>query len=177
MKQFKSHDLVTHLMVQTRTVYLYDAVHTESVENTLLKLDYLARISTKPITLNICSPGGSVDSGIALYDFIKSSKVKINTHCSGLAASMGAILLAAGHKRTITKNSRVMIHQPSGGYIGKSSDIATHAKEIVRVRELLTTLLANDSGQAFKKVYKDIEADTWLSADEAKEYGLVDKVI
>ena len=168
-----------HFMQETRIVYLHDEVSRFCVDHTLRNLDYLTKLSEKPITLRICSPGGSVDYGLVLYDFIKSSKAPVHTVCSGMAASMAAILLGAGKKghRTVTKNSRIMIHQPTSGFIGKASDIEVHAKETARIRSLLNQLLSNDTKQPLKKVTKDTELDYWMTADEAKAYGLVDKVI
>lgn len=164
-------------MEATRTIYFFDEVCHYDVRNTLLKLEYLSSINKKPITLQICSPGGSVDAGIVLYDYIKSSKVPIYTHCKGMAASMAAILLGAGKKRTIDKNARVMIHQPSSGCIGKALDIETYAKEVTRIRELLNRLLSEDTGQKLSKVTKDTALDLWLDANEAVKYGIVDKIV
>ncbi len=142
-------------------------------------LTYLSELGKAPITLEICSPGGSVDYGLVLYDFIKSSKVPIYTHCTGMAASMGAVLLAAGKKgyRSASKNSRIMIHQPSSGYIGKASDIEIHANETKRIRKLLNQIIANDTGKPLARVSKDTELDYWMTAEEAKEYGLIDRIV
>jgi ATP-dependent Clp protease protease subunit len=142
-------------------------------------MEYLSKISKEPITLRMCSPGGSVDHGLVLYDYIKASKVPIHVIVSGMAASMAAILLGAGKKgkRYATKNSRIMIHQPSSGFLGKAIDIEIHAKEVSRLRHLLNSLLSEDTGQPLKKVSKDTESDYWMTAEEAKKYGLVDKVI
>lgn len=179
MKKFDSGNLDLHVAEATRVVHLSREVDGFSVSQTLLLLNYLIGRSKAPITLQICSPGGSVDHGMVLYDFIKASKVHIHTRCSGMAASMGAILLASGKKgqRTASKNSRIMIHQPSSGYIGKASDIEIHANETKRIRKLLNQIIANDTGKPLARVSKDTELDYWMTAEEAKEYGLIDKII
>lgn len=165
------------VLLEKRILYFHADVSTYSVEKMLIYLEYLNLKSSKPIQLNICSPGGSVDAGLGLYDYIKSSRSKINTHCTGLAASMGAILLAGGAKRTATRNARIMIHQPSSGFIGKATDIENHANEISRVRKLLSTLISADTGQPFNKVNKDMNEDLWMTAEEALKYGLIDKIV
>lgn len=171
--------LTFHVMQEKRVILFHEEVGRYSVERVLTNLEYLTAISNKPITLRFCSPGGSVDHGMVLYDFIKSSKIQINTHCYGMAASMAAILLGAGKKghRSASKNARIMIHQPSSGYIGKASDIEIHAKETARIRKLLNTLISNDTKQPYNKVAKDTELDLWMTAEEAKKYGIIDKII
>lgn len=179
MKKFNKLNFEGHVTQETRTILYNEEVSRYSVADVILKLEYLTNIANKPVTLKICSPGGSVDAGLALYDYIKSSKVPIHTVCFGMAASMGAILLGAGKKgkRFATKNSRIMIHQPSSGYIGKALDIEVHAKETARIRGLLNQLLSEDTGQPLKKVTKDTELDYWMTAKEALQYGLIDKII
>ncbi len=166
-------------LIRKRIIFLHHAVVDFGIEDIIGIMVYLNTLNSKPITLNICSPGGSVDHGLALYDFIKTSKAPVHTHCSGLAASMGAILLAAGKKgkRTASKNSRIMIHQPSGGYIGKASDIEVHANETSRIKKLLSQLVADDTGKSIHKVIKDMNQDLWMTAAEAKSYGLIDKIV
>lgn len=131
------------------------------------------------ITLYINSPGGSVTAGMAIFDTMEHIKPDVSTICVGMAASMGAFLLAMGQKgkRFALPNSRVMIHQPSGGFQGTASDIEITAKEIIKIREKLNQLLAERSGQTVEKVATDSDRDFWMSADEAAAYGLVDKVI
>jgi ATP-dependent Clp protease protease subunit len=172
-------DLDLHYLQETRTILFHHEVGQSRVTDALTSMDYLARLNKKPITLRLCSPGGSVDYGLVLYDYIKSSKVPIYTICSGMAASMAAILLGSGKKgkRFATKNSRIMIHQPSSGFIGKAIDIEIHAKETARIRSLLNNIIANDTGQKLSKVSKDTELDFWMTAEQALKYGLIDKII
>lgn len=133
----------------------------------------------KDIHIYINTPGGSVTDGMAIYDTINFVKCDVVTYCLGMAASMGTVLLAAGTpgKRFALPNSRVMIHQPSGGAGGQASDISIAAKEILRWRQTLNTVLAEHTGQPLEKVEKDSDRDYYLSADEAKAYGIVDHVI
>jgi ATP-dependent Clp protease protease subunit len=178
LKDIRS-DLELHYMQESRTVFFHGEVGQFKLEDALRNLDYLANISKKPIILRICSPGGSVDYGLVLYDYIKMSKVPIHTLCSGMAASMAAILLGSGKKgkRMATKSSRIMIHQPSSGYIGKASDIEIHANETKRIRNLLNTIISKDTGQPLKKVEKDTELDLWMTAENALQYGIIDKIV
>jgi ATP-dependent Clp protease, protease subunit len=133
----------------------------------------------KDIYLYINSPGGSVSAGLAIFDTMNFIKPDVSTLCTGMAASMGAFLLAAGAKgkRIALPNASVMIHQPSGGARGPASDIEISAREILKTREQLNKILAERTGQTLEKVARDVERDFWLSADESKEYGLVDQVI
>jgi ATP-dependent Clp protease protease subunit len=133
----------------------------------------------KEIFLYINSPGGSVSAGLGIYDTMQYLKCPVATICIGQAASMGAVLLAAGSKgkRKCLPNARVMIHQPSGGTQGQSTDIQIQAKEMLRIREILNGILAKHSGQKVEKIDLDTERDNFMSADEAKAYGLVDEVI
>ena len=133
----------------------------------------------KEISLYINSPGGSVTSGMAIYDTMQFCKPDISTLCIGQAASMGAILLAGGakNKRFALNNSRVMIHQPLGGFQGQSSDIQIHAKEIQKVRENLNSILSKHTGNDINKIAQDTERDNFMSSNEAKNYGLIDNVL
>ena len=133
----------------------------------------------KDISLYINSPGGSVSAGMAIYDTMQFIKPKVNTVCTGQAASMGALLLTAGADggRFALPHARIMIHQPLGGFQGQASDIDIHAKEILRIREELNQVLVKHTGQKMDKVEKDTERDNFMSADEATEYGLIDEVI
>ena len=133
----------------------------------------------KDISLYINSPGGSVTAGMAIYDTMQFIKPNVNTVCTGQAASMGALLLTAGAtgNRFALPHARIMIHQPLGGYQGQATDIDIHAKEILRIREELNQIMAKHSGQTLEKVSQDTERDNFMSADEAKEYGLIDDVI
>ena len=131
------------------------------------------------IKLYINSPGGSVTSGLAIFDTMELIKPHVSTICVGMAASMGAFLLACGEqgKRFALRNSRVMIHQPSGGFHGTAADIEITAKEIIKIRERLNLILAEKSGQKVAKVSSDSDRDYWMDALEAKNYGIVDKVV
>ena len=133
----------------------------------------------KDIDIYINSPGGSVSAGMAIYDTMQMLSCDIKTYCVGQAASMGALLLAAGSagKRYALENSRIMIHQPLGGAEGQASDIAIHAKEILRIKDNLNKILSNHSGKTLAKVEKDTERDYFMSAIEAKKYGIVDEVL
>lgn len=132
----------------------------------------------KDIQLYINSPGGIIYSGLAIYDTMQYIRPDINTICIGMAASMAAILLAAGTKgkRSALPNSRIMIHQPSGGAQGQAAEIEIAAKEILSLRELSNNILAKHSGQPLEKVARDVERDFFMSAEDAKNYGLVDKI-
>ena len=133
----------------------------------------------KDIALYINSPGGSVSSGLAIYDTMQFIKPDVSTICIGMAASMGAVLLAGGAKgkRFMLPNSRAMIHQPSGGYQGQASDIHIQAQEILKIRERLNEILARHTGQTVEKIKLDSERDNFMSPTEAIAYGLVDKLL
>jgi len=133
----------------------------------------------KDISIYINSPGGSVTAGLAIYDTIRFVKPDVATYCVGQASSMGALLLCAGTKgkRHVLPNSRIMIHQPWGGIEGAAEDISRHAKEILRMRDRINEILAHHTGQSLEKVQKDTDRDYFMSAQEAKDYGLVDEVI
>jgi ATP-dependent Clp protease protease subunit len=133
----------------------------------------------KDIHIYINTPGGLVSSGLAIYDTMQYVKPAIATYCIGQAASMGSLLLAAGTKgkRYALPHSRIMLHQPMGGFQGQATDIEIHAREILRVKETLNRILANHTGQTIEKIQADTDRDFFMSGDEAKEYGLVDEVI
>lgn len=133
----------------------------------------------KDVNIYVNSPGGSVTSGLAIYDTMQFVKCDVATYCVGQASSMGAMLLCAGTKgkRHALPNSRIMIHQPWGGIQGAAEDISRHAKEILKMRDRINEILANHTGQSLEKVQKDTDRDYFMSADEAKEYGLIDEVI
>lgn len=132
----------------------------------------------KDIFLYVNSPGGSVTAGLAVYDTMQFIKADVSTICVGLAASMAAVLLSAGAKgkRAALKNSKIMIHQPWGGYQGSASDIEIHAREIVKTKEQINGIVAKHTGQPMKKIVADTDRDFFMSAEDAKEYGLVDEV-
>jgi ATP-dependent Clp protease protease subunit len=133
----------------------------------------------KDINLYINSPGGSVTAGLAIYDTIQFIRPDVTTICVGMCASMGALLLTAGAKgkRFALPNSRILIHQPSGGMQGQATDVRIHAEELIRIRELTSQILARHTGQDLEQIERDVERDRYLSAVQAKEYGLIDEVI
>ena len=135
--------------------------------------------SKKDISLYIHSPGGYVTAGMAIYDTMQFMTCDVATYCIGMAASMGAVLLAAGTKgkRFSLPNSRIMIHQPSGGARGQASDISIQAKEILRLKKRLNEIMAFHTGQPVERIDRDMERDNYMSADDAKEYGIVDEVV
>ena len=133
----------------------------------------------KDINLYINSPGGSVTAGLAIYDTMQFIRPDVTTICVGMCASMGALLLTAGAKgkRFALPNSRILIHQPSGGMQGQATDVRIHAEELIRIRELTSEILAKHTGQSMDQIERDVERDRYLSAVQAKEYGLIDEVI
>jgi ATP-dependent Clp protease protease subunit len=133
----------------------------------------------KDINLYINSPGGSVTAGLAIYDTMQFIRPDVTTICVGMCASMGALLLTAGAKgkRFALPNSRILIHQPSGGMQGQATDVRIHAEELIRIRELTSQILAKHTGQDMETIERDVERDRYLSAQQAKEYGLIDEVI
>ncbi|MCY3909197.1 MAG: ATP-dependent Clp protease proteolytic subunit [Cyanobacteria bacterium MAG COS3_bin_20] len=173
-------DIYTRLGVE-RILFLGSEVNDGIANSLVAQMLYLeSEDSSKPIYLYINSPGGSVTAGLAIYDTIQYVKSEVVTICVGLAASMGAFLLAAGTKgkRVALPHSRIMIHQPLGGTSRRqASDIEIEAREILRMKEMLNRSLADMSGQSFEKIEKDTDRDYFLSAEEAKEYGLIDRVI
>ena len=172
-------DIYTRLGVE-RILFLGQEV-TDSLANRIVaQMLYLdAEDSNKPIYLYINSPGGSVTAGMAIYDTMQYIKADVVTICVGLAASMGAFLLAAGTpgKRLALPHARIMIHQPLGGARGQATDIEIEARETLRIRSLLNDILVTRTGQTLAKIQKDTDRDYFLSAQEAKDYGLIDQVI
>ena len=173
-------DIYTRLGVE-RILFLGSDVNDGVANSLVAQMLYLdSEDSSKPIYLYINSPGGSVTAGLAIYDTIQYVKSEVVTICVGLAASMGAFLLAAGTKgkRVALPHSRIMIHQPLGGTSRRqASDIEIEAREILRMKEMLNRSLSDMSGQSFEKIEKDTDRDYFLSAEEAKDYGLIDRVI
>ena len=133
----------------------------------------------KDINIYINSPGGSVTAGLAIYDTMQFIRPDVTTICVGMCASMGALLLTAGAKgkRFALPNSRILIHQPSGGMQGQATDVRIHAEELIRIRELTSEILAKHTGQSMEQIERDVERDRYLSAVQAKDYGLIDEVI
>ena len=175
----KAQDAIDSKLLDERKVFLWGMVDDKSAKHVIDRLMYLDSLETKDITLYINSPGGYVTSGFAMYDTIKSLKSDVSTVCTGLAASMGSILLSVGTKgkRFIQPHARVMIHQPSGGARGQASDIEITAKEIVKTKELSARILADNCGKKYEEVMKDFNRDHWMGADESLDYGIVDGVI
>jgi ATP-dependent Clp protease protease subunit len=160
-------------------VFLWGQVDDASAKHVIDRLLYLDLQNSKEIQLVINSPGGYVTSGFAIYDTIKSLKSPVSTVCSGLAASMGSILLSAGAKgrRFMQPHAQVMIHQPSGGARGQASNIEIQAREIIKTRELSAQILADNCGQKVDKVMKDFDRDYWMNAEESLAYGIVDAIL
>ena len=175
----RSYDIYSRLL-KDRIIFLGTPIN-DAVANTIIaQLLFLAADDPeKDIHLYINSPGGSITSGMAIYDTMQFIKPDVSTICIGMAASMGAFLLAAGQKgkRFALPNSEVMIHQPLGGAEGQASDIEIRAKRIIKLRDKLNTILAERTGQTMKRIEKDTDRDYFMTAAEATEYGIVDKVI
>jgi len=175
----RSYDIYSRLL-KDRIVILGEPID-DHVANVLIAqfLFLEAEDPTKDISLYINSPGGQVTAGMAIYDTMQYIKSNVSTLCLGQASSMAAILLAAGEPgmRFSLPHSRILIHQPMGGFQGQASDIDIHAKEILRMREELNLILAEHTGQSVKKVTADTERDFFMSGEEAREYGIVDRVI
>jgi len=175
----RAYDIYSRLLKE-RIIFLGTAVNDEIANVIIAQLLFLeADDPDKDITFYINSPGGVVTAGMAIYDTMKYIRCDIATLCMGQAASMGAFLLSAGTKgkRYALPNSRILIHQPLGGYQGQASDIDIHAREILRMRADLNRLLADHTGQPMDKIELDTERDYFMSAAEAKVYGLVDQVL
>jgi ATP-dependent Clp protease protease subunit len=166
--------------LEQRRVFLWGPVTDESAEKVVNRLLYLDAIDPgKDIYLYINSPGGVVTSGMVVYDTMQMIASPVHTVCMGLAASMGSILLSGGKKgtRQIWQHGRVMIHQPSlGGMYGQATDIEITAKEIMKTKEMSAQLLAKNCGKTFEQIMKDFDRDYWMNAEEAIEYGIVDKI-
>ncbi|MBD2777033.1 ATP-dependent Clp protease proteolytic subunit [Iningainema tapete] len=167
-------------LARDRIIFLGEEVDDKVANEIIAIMLYLdSEDPGKDIFLYINSPGGMVTSGLAIYDTMQHIKSDVVTICVGLAASMGSFLLAGGTKgkRLALPHSRIMIHQPSGGTRGQATDIEIEAREIIRIRHQLNNIYANNTGQALSKIEKDMDRDFFMSAQEAKEYGLVDRVI
>lgn len=164
--------------LEQRKVFLWGAVHDESAEKIVNRLLYLeSEKPGEPITLFVNSPGGSVTSGLVIIDVMKMISSPVNTVCMGLAASMGAMILSFGKKKSIFENGRVMIHQPSISSIsGQASDMEITANQILKTREMLAEMLAANCKQPIEKIRKDFDRDYWMDAKESKEYGIVDEI-
>jgi ATP-dependent Clp protease protease subunit len=175
----RSYDIYSRLLKE-RVVFLVGPVNDMTANLVVAQLLFLeAENPDKDISFYINSPGGSVTAGMAIYDTMQFIKPDVSTLCTGQAASMGALLLTAGAKgkRFILPNSRVMIHQPLGGFQGQASDIEIHAREILYLREKLNRIMAHHTGQPLETIANDTDRDNFMSAEQSVAYGLVDKVI
>ena len=175
-------DKIEEKLLKSRRVFLSDAVDNDSAKDIIRKLWYLETIDPgKPILFIINSPGGAVDSGFAIWDQIKMITSPVTTLVTGLAASMGSILslCAAKGRRFATEHARIMIHQPAINAVirGQATDLEIHAKEILKTREALVDIYVQATGKDAKTIDKAIDRDTWMSAKEAKDYGLLDKIV
>lgn len=175
----KVQDLIDHKLLSERKVFLWGMVDDDSARHVVDRLLYLNALNHEEIKLYINSPGGYVTAGFSIYDTMKEIESPVSTICTGLAASMGSILLSAGEKgkRFIQPHARVMIHQPSGGARGPASDIEITAIEILKTKELSARILAENSNQSYEQVMKDFNRDHWMGAEESVAYGIVDKVL
>lgn len=175
----RSYDIYSRLL-NDRIIFLSDEVNDTTASLIVAQMLYLeAQDPDKDIYFYINSPGGSISSGMAIYDTMNYIKCDVSTICVGMAASMGAFLLSSGAKgkRFALPNAEVMIHQPLGGMQGQASDIKIHADHILKIRDKMNTLLAEQTGKPLETIRKDTDRDNFLSAEEAREYGLIDKVI
>jgi ATP-dependent Clp protease protease subunit len=175
----RSYDIYSRLLKE-RVIFLVGEVNDQTANLVVAQLLFLeSENPDKDISFYINSPGGSVSAGMAIFDTMQFIKPEVSTLCMGMAASMGSFLLMAGAKgkRFALPNSKIMIHQPSGGASGQATDIEIHAREIIKTREQLNKIYADRTGQPLEKIAADMERDRYMSADEAQAYGLVDQVI
>jgi ATP-dependent Clp protease, protease subunit len=175
----RAYDIYSRLLKE-RVIFLVGPINDQMANVIVAQLLFLeSENPDKDINLYINSPGGSVSAGLAIYDTMQFIKPDVSTLCTGLAASMGAFLLAAGAKgkRFVLPNSRVMIHQPSGGFSGQASDIEIHAKEVLYLKRRLNEMMALHTGQTMEVIERDTDRDNFMSAEEAVKYGLIDRVL
>lgn len=175
----KVQDLIDNKLLEERKVFLWGMVNDKSAHHVIDRLMYLDAISKEEIKFYINSPGGYVTAGFSIYDTMREIESPVATICTGLAASMGSLLLSGGEKgrRLIQPHARVMIHQPSGGVRGAASDIEITAQEILKTKELSAKILAENTGQPYEKVLKDFNRDHWMGSEESIAYGIVDEII
>ena len=175
----RSYDIFSRLL-KDRIIFLSDEVNDVTASLVVAQLLFLdSEDPDKDINLYINSPGGSITAGMAIYDTMQYTKADVSTICVGMAASMGAFLLSAGAKgkRYALPNSEIMIHQPLGGTQGQATDIQIHAERIIKMKEKLNKMLSENTGQPLDKIKMDTERDNFMSAQEALEYGLIDKIV
>lgn len=179
-KTSKLQDAIDSKLLEERKIFLWGQVDNKSAKHVVDRLLYLEMADPKKeIQLIINSPGGMVTSGFTIYDTIKSISAPVSTICTGLAASMGSILLSVGEKgrRFIMPNARVMIHQPSGGAGGQASDIEIQMEEIIKIKKIGAEILAENCGQKVDKIMTDFNRDYWMNAEESIKYGIVDGML
>jgi ATP-dependent Clp protease protease subunit len=175
----RAYDIYSRLLKE-RVIFLVGPIHDAMANLVVAQLLFLeSENPDKDIHLYINSPGGSVSAGMAMYDTMEFIKPDVSTLCTGLAASMGAFLLCAGAKgkRFCLPNSRVMIHQPSGGFSGQASDIEIHAKEVLYLKRKLNEMMAQKTGQPIERIEQDTDRDNFMSAEDALKYGMIDRVL
>ncbi len=175
----RTYDIYSRLL-KDRIIFLGEEVNELTASLVVAQLLFLeSEDPSKDISLYINSPGGSVTAGMAIYDTMQYIKCDVSTLCVGMAASMGAFLLAAGTpgKRFALPNSEIMIHQPLGGFQGQATDIKIHADRIIQIKEKLNSILAKETGKPLEIISRDTERDNFMTADQAMEYGLIDKVL
>jgi ATP-dependent Clp protease protease subunit len=177
----RAYDIYSRLL-EDRIIFVGDAIETHLVNTIIAQILFLEKQDPdKDIVMYINSPGGEVHSGMALYDTMQHVKCEISTVCVGLAASMGAVLLSGGTKgkRFALPHSQIMIHQPliSGGIGGQATDIQIAAEQMLKIKKTLTEIMAKNTGQTYEKALADMERDNWMTAEETKAYGLIDKVL
>lgn len=180
MNNFSLNDVIESKLLEQRKIFLWGQVEDRSAKYIVDRLLYLNALDkTKEIQFIINSPGGYVTSGFSIYDTMKAIESPVSTICSGFAASMGSILLSGGTKgrRFILPNARVMIHQPNGGAQGSSADIEIQMNEIIKTKALGAKIIADNCGQDFEKVMKDMNRDHWMNSQESIDYGIVDGII
>ena len=175
----RAYDIYSRLL-KDRIIFIGTVIDDHIANTVIAQLLFLqTEDPDKDIHIYVNSPGGIVSSGLAIYDTMQYVKPSIATYCIGQAASMSALLLAAGTKgkRFALPNSRIMLHQPMGGFHGQATDIEIHAREILRMKDTLNKILSNHTGQPYEKIQADTDRDFFMSGEEAKEYGIVDEVI
>lgn len=181
MKKMMAGNEIDEQMIKRREIFLWGEINDESAESVVKKILYFDSVNNDDITIYVNSPGGVISSGLAIYDAMMYAKSAISTVCMGQAASFGAVVLCAGAKgkRLVWENARVLIHQPliSGNMFGPASDIQIQAEEMLRIRDKLNEILAKHTGQTVAKIVEDTDRDFFMSAEEAKKYGIVDKIV
>ena len=172
-------DLISYDMIKNRVIYLNGEINGESALSVITQLRYLAAKSDKDIYLFINSPGGAVSDGLAIYDVMNEIPCEVVTVATGMAASMGSFLLAAGApgKRYATPSTEIMIHQPLGGVQGQATDIKIVSDQLQKSKQRLNRILAENTGKSIEEIYRDTDRDNFMSAQEALDYGLIDSII